>query len=259
VKCDLVTPPGRLAMLPVSSVVQMPACTLGGGQARATNRKRRVSGSEIMTNEPNDNARGTRDRFSPYGPAVFPPRASSPIQSSFDARKPALRRAAWFAFVMRPYVFDPCGIVTVLQPSQYCTEGVRRDQPPAQIARLPANSFPHNIALDQWSGSLYVTDSVLGVVWKIPADGGTPTSWGRGPELQRTALFGANGIAIHRGAVWVSNTDGGTIMEIPIQRDGSAGAIRTAVEGLSGGLDNFVLLGNDDTIIAALTCQTRSS
>jgi hypothetical protein len=126
---------------------QMPACTLGGGQARATNRKRRVSGSEIMTNEPNDNARGTRDRFSPYGPAVFPPRASSPIQSSFDARKPALRRAAWFAFVMRPYVFDPCGIVTVLQPSQYCTEGVRRDQAPAQIARLPANSFPQQYRL----------------------------------------------------------------------------------------------------------------
>jgi sugar lactone lactonase YvrE len=111
--------------------------------------------------------------------------------------------------------------------------------------------------LDEWSGSLYVTDSVLGVVWKIPADGGTPTSWARGPELQRTALFGANGIAIHRGVVWVSNTDSGTIMEIPIQRDGSAGAIRTAVEGSSGGLDNFVLLGNDDTIIAALTLSNQ--
>ena len=111
--------------------------------------------------------------------------------------------------------------------------------------------------MDEWSGSLYVTNSVLGVVWKIPADGGTPTSWATGPELQRTALFGATGIAIHHGAVWVSNTDSGTIMEIPIQRDGSAGAIRTAVEGLSGGLDNFVLLGNDDTIIAALTLSNQ--
>jgi sugar lactone lactonase YvrE len=55
----------------------------------------------------------------------------------------------------------------------------------------------------------------------------------------------------------VSNTDSGTIMEIPIQRDGSAGAIRTAVEGLSGGLDNFVLLGNDNTIIAAPTRSNR--
>jgi len=36
-------------------------------------------------------------------------------------------------------------------------------------------------------------------------------------------------------AVWVSNTDQGTIMEVPIRRDGTGGGIRTAVAGLSGG------------------------
>jgi streptogramin lyase len=45
---------------------------------------------------------------------------------------------------------------------------LRRGSAPVQIASLPPNSFPHNIALDEWSGSLYVTDSVLGVVWRSP-------------------------------------------------------------------------------------------
>jgi sugar lactone lactonase YvrE len=68
--------------------------------------------------------------------------------------------------------------------------------------------------------------------------------------LQKTSFLGANGIVVHHGSVWVGNTDQATILRIPIQADGSAGPISTAVTGLSGGIDNFTVVGCDDTIIA---------
>jgi len=123
---------------------------------------------------------------------------------------------------------------------------------PAQIAQLPANSFPNDMALDNQAGDLYIADSLLGVVWKVPTRGGNPSAWATGPALRRTSFFGANGIAVHDHAVWVSNTDQGTIAEIAIRADGSAGPIRPVVTGLAGGVDNFTVLGRDNTILAAL-------
>jgi sugar lactone lactonase YvrE len=138
--------------------------------------------------------------------------------------------------------------------------GVWRLRPgsvPAQIAQLPADSFPHKMALDDQTRELYVADSLLGVVWQIPAAGGTPVIWARGPALQRISLFGANGITLHDHAVWVSNTDQGTIVEIPIRANGSAGPIRTVVTGLTGEVDDFTVLGGDDSILAALNPSTQ--
>jgi hypothetical protein len=138
--------------------------------------------------------------------------------------------------------------------------GVWRLRPgyaPVQIAQLPADSFPHKMALDDQAGELYIADSLLGVVWRVPVGGGTPGIWARGPELQRTSVFGANGITLHDHAVWVSNTDQGTIVEIPIRADGSAGPIRTVVTGLAGEVDDFTVLSPDDTILAALNPSSQ--
>ncbi len=123
---------------------------------------------------------------------------------------------------------------------------------PVQIAQLPANSFPNDMALDNQTGNLYIADSLLGVVWKVPTNGGSPSVWAAGPALQRTSFFGANGITVHGHAVWVSNSDQGAIVGIPVRADGSAGTIRPVVTGLAGGVDNFMVLGQDDTILAAL-------
>lgn len=128
---------------------------------------------------------------------------------------------------------------------------LRRGAQPTQIAQLPASSFPNDMALDEHSGNLYLADSLLGVVWTVPTIGGTPKIWAAGPALARTSLFGPNGIDVHDHAVWVGNTDQGTILRIPINRDGSAGPIHTAVAGLTGAIDNFTVFGRDDTIIAA--------
>ena len=137
--------------------------------------------------------------------------------------------------------------------------GVWRLRPgsaPVQITRLPAGSFPNNMALDDQAGELYVADSLLGVVWRVPAAGGAPVIWARGPALQKVSLFGANGIRLHDHAVWVSNTDQGTIVEIPIRANGSAGPVKPVVTGLTGGVDGFTVL-RDDSILAALDLASQ--
>ncbi|MCK9895399.1 hypothetical protein [Frankia sp. AgB32] len=83
----------------------------------------------------------------------------------------------------------------------------------------------------------------LGVVWKVRRTGGVPVVWARGAELARVNLFGTNGITVHGRYVWVSNTDTGTIVKIPVGPDGSAGPIQTVASGIAGGLDNFTVFG----------------
>jgi sugar lactone lactonase YvrE len=61
---------------------------------------------------------------------------------------------------------------------------------------------------------------------------------------------GANGIKVHDGAVWVSNTDKGTLLRIPIGAHGTAGAVTTVAQGLSA-VDDFGFTGDGDTVLAA--------
>jgi len=86
------------------------------------------------------------------------------------------------------------------------------------------------------AGNLFVTDSVVGAIFKISPDGQTVTDWLTDPLLLgdasatnpcKTPLgipFGANGIALSQKAFYVTNSDKATLVRIPIQADGSAGA-----------------------------------
>jgi hypothetical protein len=130
---------------------------------------------------------------------------------------------------------------------------LRPDSAPVQIAELPADGFPNGMAIDNRTGDLYVADSFLGTVWKVPTrGGGAPSAWATGPALDKVSFGGANGLALHGNAVWVSNTDQGSIVRIPIRGDGSSGPIEPAVTGLNGGVDDFSVVGRDNTIVAAL-------
>ena len=152
------------------------------------------------------------------------------------------------------------GVVYAVDCTGNADTGVWRLRPgsaPVQIAHLPAGSFPHKMVLDDQTGELYIADSVLGVVWRVPAGGGTPVIWASGAALRRTSVFGANGITLHDHAVWVSNTDQGTIVEIPLGANGSAGPVRTVVTGLAGQVDDFTVLGNDDSVLAALNPSSQ--
>jgi len=123
--------------------------------------------------------------------------------------------------------------------------GVRR------IAALPANSLPNGLALDPAHSYLYVADSVLSTVWRVPVRGGHAIAWATGPDLAPVSYLGANGIKVHNGAVWVTNTDHGTVVRIPVTRRGAAGRARIVASRLAG-IDDFAFVGRGDTLIAAL-------
>ena len=132
--------------------------------------------------------------------------------------------------------------------------GVWRLRPggtPQRIAALPANGLPNGLALDARTGTLYVTDSVLGTVWSVPVAGGTATAWSTAPELASTGFLGANGLKVHDGAVWATDLDKGTVLRIPILPDGRAGSVQTRATGLPG-IDDFAFTGRGDQILAAL-------
>ncbi|WP_340384375.1 hypothetical protein U5640_41435 [Streptomyces sp. SS7] len=128
---------------------------------------------------------------------------------------------------------------------------------PRQIAELPADGFPNGLALDERRGVLYAADSVLGTVWRVPVGGGSRTAWATGAALAPgtgadASGFGANGLRFHHGAVWVSNSDAGTLLRIPVREDGSAGPVGTRATGLTG-IDDFGFVDRHrDTVLAAL-------
>ncbi|MET8767219.1 hypothetical protein [Streptomyces sp. NPDC004658] len=120
---------------------------------------------------------------------------------------------------------------------------------PRRVAALPAAAIPNGLAL--YRGRLYVSDSALGAVWRVPVGGGTATVWSRAPELGAApGKFGANGLKVHRGAVWVANFDRGTLLRIPVGHDGTAGPAHVVADGL-GPADDFDFTGHgDDTLVA---------
>lgn len=123
-----------------------------------------------------------------------------------------------------------------------------------RIAALPADGLPNGLALDDRSGLLYVADSVLGTVWRVPAAGGTPSRWAAAPELAAAGFLGANGIKIHNGAAWVTNLDRGTVLRIPITRQGGAGPVETRATGLVN-IDDIAFTGAGDTLLAAINAD----
>jgi sugar lactone lactonase YvrE len=133
---------------------------------------------------------------------------------------------------------------------------------PSQFAALPDVVALNDLAIDESGSALYCTDSANGTVWKIslrPGMAGAATLWAQGAQLQRTgtAPQGANGIQVHNGAVWVSNTAQGTLMSIAINEDGTAGTITTKATGLTA-IDNFAFTRSGD-VVAALNFVSEVS
>jgi hypothetical protein len=127
---------------------------------------------------------------------------------------------------------------------------------PRRVAALPADGLPNGLALDERAGQFYIADSVLGTVWRVPADGGAPTRWATSPELAPRTFLGANGIKIHCGAAWVTNLDQGTVLRIPVTRRGTAGPVQTRATGLVN-IDDFAFTGRGDTLLAAINADNE--
>ena len=120
--------------------------------------------------------------------------------------------------------------------------GVWRVDREGQKELLPGSNlifFANGLAFDN-RGTLYVTESVTmgriengkpagpGGIWRIPR-GGLAELWMRDDLLTGTGALGqpvwigANGIAYYRGNLYVTNTEKGTLLRIPVQPDGSPG------------------------------------
>jgi sugar lactone lactonase YvrE len=94
------------------------------------------------------------------------------------------------------------------------------------LANLPKSALPNGIALHR--EQLYVADS-FGLIWRVPVTGGTAEVWANDSLLKpaQNAVFpGPNGLQVFLGQLYVSNSDQGTILAIPIKLNGTAGPIR---------------------------------
>jgi len=103
------------------------------------------------------------------------------------------------------------------------------------FAKDEALPFPNGLAFDT-EGSLFVTDSGTGSIFRIGTDGHAER-WATGDALLGNKdacngagpgfAIGANGIVVESDAVYVTNLDQATLVKVPRERDGSAGKATT--------------------------------
>jgi sugar lactone lactonase YvrE len=76
-------------------------------------------------------------------------------------------------------------------------------------------------------GKVYVSDSFQGIIWTTGPAGGPGSAWINDPLLRTDGFppFGANGVDFtnHGHTILVANTGNDTIVQIPVNKDGTAG------------------------------------
>jgi len=120
-------------------------------------------------------------------------------------------------------------------------------------AANPTGSGINALTFDK-SGNVYVSDSFQGVIWKIAASGGAASIWSTDPLLTTSGVppFGANGDEFNStySTLFVANTGNDTIVQIPVNSDGSAGKASVFVNSINGA-DGIVLDKHDNIWVAA--------
>jgi hypothetical protein len=129
------------------------------------------------------------------------------------------------------------------------------DGTPERVAALPADSGPNGLAVDPAGRTLYIADSLKGVLWSVPVSGGSPAPWltdaALAPVPTEALPIGANGLRFHNGALWVTNFNKGTLLRVPVTTTGAAGPIRQVAGGLPNIDDLSFLTPRSDVVFAA--------
>ena len=133
---------------------------------------------------------------------------------------------------------------------------VRRFGEPRLVVPLPADTFPNALVIDGKRDRFLVTDSTGGRIWQAPLRGGEASVWSADPALAPGGFFGANGLKVHDGAVWASNSDHGTIVRIPVTKGGGSGRAEVRASGLEG-IDDFDFTGRGTEILAAINQTSK--
>jgi sugar lactone lactonase YvrE len=120
------------------------------------------------------------------------------------------------------------------------------------IASLPGEALADGIALRD--KQLYIADTGRMVVLRVSVDGGAVQIWKDDPLLKKDpsapAIYpGPNGVQFFEGEVYVSVSGGFRIVAIPVNYDGSAGAVRVHATGI--GCDDFAF-----DVLGDLYCTT---
>ena len=126
----------------------------------------------------------------------------------------------------------PGNVYVGVRTTDPATQGVYRVTRDGESTRLPGSEaieFANGLAIDE-GGDIYVTDTILGAVWRIPR-GGSAELWLQDDALEGDGSvgfgfpIGANGIAIRHNTVFVTVTEKASIVTIPIEQNGSAGPL----------------------------------
>ena len=135
----------------------------------------------------------------------------------------------------------------------------------APFATHPEMNFPNGLWLDA-TNDIFVADSG-GAIFDIKPNG-TTTKWTSDPSLVGTDVsckngapfaLGANGIVRIANDFYVSNTNLGSIVKIPIQTDGSAGTASVLAGpdcNLLGGVDGIAVAPDGTSILAVSNAQS---
>jgi len=107
------------------------------------------------------------------------------------------------------------------------------------VAALGGSAGPNAICFDA-AGNVYVSDSFQGIIWETDKNGNGLTQWVPTNALLTPAPglnppFGANGIGFNkaRNAMFVANTANHTLIKIPVNSNGSAGAPALFTTGIN--------------------------
>ncbi|WP_143168530.1 hypothetical protein [Amycolatopsis australiensis] len=128
---------------------------------------------------------------------------------------------------------------------------IRHSGGPRLVVPLPASTMPNALVVDGERDRFLVSDSAGGRIWQAPLRGGAASVWSADPALAPSTFFGANGLKLHGGAVWASNSDRGTIVRIPLTEGGGSGRAEVRATGLAG-IDDFDFTGRGAEILAAI-------
>ena len=126
---------------------------------------------------------------------------------------------------------NPSGELYFAYPNPFdpAANGVYRLAGDGDPERLPGSEnigLANGLALTK-QGDLFVSDSMLGAVWRIAHDGTAAGIWFQDELLAGCDpddfFVGANGIAFWKDSLYVANTSRGMLVRVPFLDDGSAG------------------------------------
>jgi sugar lactone lactonase YvrE len=168
--------------------------------------------------------------------------------------------------------FGPLGLAVDARGTVYAgvgtldpaTQGVYRVTADGVATRLPGTSaigFANGLAFDH-RGTLYVADSMNGLIWRVP-QGGAAEVWLDTPLLHGDGSgplpfpLGANGIVYRHGTLYVTNTELGSIVAVPVRPDGSPGEAVVLAQGPAlAGADGITADGHGNLYVAVIAQST---